>query len=197
MKQDHEQSRAARFPLTVSQTFGAAAILCAAALGMCVRYARDHGYVINTTPSLPRGLWQTTPIHGPVQRGEIVLLCPLKTEAFILAYRRGYLGGGDCPSGFERMQKPIVALPGDKVQVSVQGISVNGQWLKNSVSLATDMRNRPLPVVPPGAYTVAPNTVWVVSTFNRLSYDSRYFGPVPLSDIKGSARPIFVEGDQW
>jgi len=197
MNNEDERSRAGRLPLTISQTFGAAAILCAAALGICVHFAREHGYVINTTPSLPRGLWQTTPIHGPVRRGEIVLLCPLKTEAFILAYHRGYLGAGDCPSGFERMQKPIVALPGDKVQVSVQGITVNGQWLRNSASLATDTRNRPLPVMPHGAYTVAPDTVWVVSTFNHLSYDSRYFGPVPLSDIKSSARPIFVEGDQW
>jgi type IV secretory pathway protease TraF len=32
----------------------------------------------------------------------------------------------------------------------------------------------------------------VISSYNPLSFDSRYFGPFPISSIEGLARPLFV-----
>jgi type IV secretory pathway protease TraF len=39
---------------------------------------------------------------------------------------------------------------------------------------------------------VAKGEVWVISSYNPLSFDSRYFGPVPISRIEGFARPLFI-----
>jgi type IV secretory pathway protease TraF len=35
-------------------------------------------------------------------------------------------------------------------------------------------------LVPLGTYAVSPGTAWVISSYNRFSFDSRYFGPVRL-----------------
>jgi conjugative transfer signal peptidase TraF len=86
--------------------------------------------------------------------------------------------------------KPIVAEAGDAVDVSVQGIAVNGSLLRNSAPLRVDTKGRPLPTWRFGHYVVGPGTVWVASSYTRRSFDSRYFGPVPTSSIRAYVRPL-------
>ena len=77
--------------------------------------------------------------------------------------------------------KPIVASAGDKVKVTSWGISVNGKLLPNSAPRGLDTYQRSMPQWPAGEYLVKPGTVWVISSFNDRSFDSRYFGPIYLS----------------
>jgi type IV secretory pathway protease TraF len=39
---------------------------------------------------------------------------------------------------------------------------------------------------------VAKGEVWVISSYNRLSFDGRYFGPVAISRVEGLAQPLIV-----
>jgi type IV secretory pathway protease TraF len=84
----------------------------------------------------------------------------------------------------EPLIKPVVARAGDVVKFSSQGISVNGSLIKNTAPLYLDGANRPLTHWEFGVYRVVQGEVWVASTYNYGSYDSRYFDPVRISSIR-------------
>jgi type IV secretory pathway protease TraF len=39
---------------------------------------------------------------------------------------------------------------------------------------------------------VPPGQVWLLSGHDSRSFDSRYFGPVPVANVQGVARPVWV-----
>ena len=80
--------------------------------------ASQLGFRINSTPSLPEGLWKVTALSGPVQRGQIVSIYPTDTATFKMALSRHYLSWGLCPGGYTSLLKPIAAIPGDCVAIS-------------------------------------------------------------------------------
>ena len=162
-----------------------------AAAGACG--AHEFGLRLNPTASMPVGLWRVSAVDGPLHRGETVSLC-LPTAVSALARQRGYIDGGECPGDYAPLLKPIAAVAGDVVEVGQGGISVNGVQLRDSAALAHDEAGRPLQAVPDGRYVVPTGFVWVISEHNPLSFDSRYFGPVPASNVLGRASPVFVEG---
>lgn len=152
----------------------------------------DHlGLRINTTPSLPRGLWVVVGDPGTVRIGDVVTFCPPLVPALVEARERGYVGPGNCPGGLEPMMKPVVALAGDTVAVSSAGVSINGQVLVHSKPLTRDGAGRPLPQAEGG--TVAASQVWVLSAHNERSFDSRYFGSIPHAQLTAILRPLWTE----
>ena len=160
-----------------------------AALVFC---AHSAGLRVNESSSLPVGIWRVSPFDRDLRRGDIVSFCPPGTPAFREAWRRGYLSAGHCEGGYEPLLKPVAAIAGDRVEGTDDGIRVNGRLIPSSKSLNRDGLGRTLPS--PGAHDVivAKGEVWVISSHNSLSFDSRYFGPVPISSIVGLARPLFV-----
>jgi type IV secretory pathway protease TraF len=46
--------------------------------------------------------------------------------------------------------------------------------------------------VPAGFHSVRTGEVWLLSVHHPRSFDSRYFGAVPVTNIQGVARPIWV-----
>ena len=84
-------------------------------------------------------------------------------------------------------------LSGDLVQISPNGISVNDSGIPNTAPLTRDSGGRAISHWPFGQYRVAPGTVWAVSSYNAKSFDSRYFGPVRITDIKHYLKPVWTE----
>ena len=160
-----------------------------AALVFCAHVA---GLRINESPSLPIGIWRVSLLDRDLRRGDIVSFCPPDTPVFREAWRRGYLSAGHCEGGYEPLLKPVAAIAGDRVSGTHEGIRINGRLIANSKSLTLDGSGRTLPS--PGAknFILAEGEVWVISSYNPLSFDSRYFGPVPISSIEGLALPLFV-----
>ena len=76
--------------------------------------------------------------------------------------------------------------------VSEAGVAVNGKLLPNSKQYLKDGIGRPMPLVPSGTYAVSPGTVWVISSYNRFSFDSRYFGPVRLDEKVQYAKLLWL-----
>lgn len=151
------------------------------------------GVRINATPSMPRGLWLLAGGARPeVRRSDVLVLCIPDPAVVRLGRERGYLGNGPCPDGSEPLVKPAAAVAGDRVLVSPDGVAVNGAVLPHSAQLAADSAGRPLPRWPAGVYAVRPGEVWAVATQAPNSWDSRYWGPVPLSSVFGVARPLAV-----
>jgi conjugative transfer signal peptidase TraF len=142
------------------------------------------GLRINSSPSLPVGFYLVTARSD----GTLVEFCPPQPFAG-LALARGYRDPGSCADGGAPLLKPVVARSGDVVQLSPEGIAVNGRHLPNTAPLKNDTKGRPLTSWVPGRYTVGSDAVWVASSYNGRSFDSRYFGPVPLRSIRNYVRP--------
>jgi conjugative transfer signal peptidase TraF len=160
-------------------------------LGLLVVGAWGIGLCWNNSPSMPEGLYRTVAFHGPTYRGKAVTVCPGKAVA-ALGLARGYIDPGACPGGVTALLKPVVAVPGDTVTIDASGIAVNGQLLPHSTPLDHDGANRPLQAMTFGIYQVGPDEVWLVSSHDPRSWDSRYWGPVPIATIRDEAFSVIV-----
>jgi conjugative transfer signal peptidase TraF len=105
---------------------------------------------------------------------------------------RGYLSRGDCPAGAEPVAKLVGALPGDVVTVEPDSVAINGVRLTDSRSASRDSAGRMLRHVSWGVRRVKAGEVWLFGFNDPRSWDSRYFGPVPITTIRGSLKPIFT-----
>lgn len=170
-----------------------AAVCCSAALaivsatGTACAYAA--GYRVNTTASMPLGLWRVLPAKT-IARGDVVWVCPPENSIFREARRFGFVPAGFCKGDFNPLLKPVAAIAGDEVRVRDNGIYVNGELLPNSAPAVRDAMGRRLPRVPRRDFVVKPGQVWLISTYNPASFDSRYFGPLDTSLIVGHAEPV-------
>jgi conjugative transfer signal peptidase TraF len=145
------------------------------------------GIRVNATMSEPIGLYMRTADPD----GPLVEFCPPEPFAH-LSRTRGYRPRGNCQDGAAPLLKAIVARPGDAVELSPRGIAVNGTLLPNTAPRTLDSAGRKLTPWPPGKYLVQDGTVWVASIYHPRSFDSRYFGPIPLAAIQNHVRPLIV-----
>ena len=99
------------------------------------------GLRINASPSLPVGLY----IISSKPEANLAEFCPAEPFAS-LAISRGYRDRGACRDGATPLLKPVVARPGDVVEVSEQGIAVNGRLVPNTVARSADTYGRPYSV---------------------------------------------------
>jgi conjugative transfer signal peptidase TraF len=162
------------------------------ALMLGILVAEAGGLRVNATASMPRGIWRVEVAGARIERGEVVSVCPPDSPAIREAARRGYIPAGACPGGREPLIKPVAAIPGDLVTVTARGIAVNGEPVGDSGPLEKDSAGRPLRPIPAGAYRVPAGAVWLLSGHDLRSFDSRYFGAVPVANIQGIARPVWV-----
>jgi conjugative transfer signal peptidase TraF len=167
-------------------TFGAATAVIAASIPLYT-----SGYRINETESLPRGVWQLT--EPTFRRGEIVSFCPdPQLPAIRDAVARDYLRSGSCASGIEPMFKRIVGLAGDHVEISRDGVRINGaDPIPNTAPLTVDGNGKPLRQQPP-KQVVGRSSLFVISEYSPWSYDSRYFGPIERTTVLGAANPVWL-----
>ncbi len=89
--------------------------------------------------------------------------------------------------------KRVIGLPGDTVELREKVIHVNGEkWEDpygvNKGGLYGEFSERNVNF---GPYTVPEGNVFVMGDNRDRSYDSRYWGPVPVKDIKGRAFVIY------
>jgi len=163
-----------------------AAIAFAAAIAIAV--GRASGIRISTTDSAaPAGVYRIVG-HG-VRRDELVAAC-LPITVAKLGLARGYVRAGDCSGNAEPVEKVIGALPGDLLDIEPGWVSVNGVRFPDSATVSRDSAGRPLAHVPRGKRRVAPGEVWLFGFNDPRSWDSRYFGPVPLASIRGEVKPV-------
>lgn len=151
------------------------------------------GVRLNLSGSMPIGLYVIDGSAGSIpRRGSIVLVCLPRSVADFAA-DRGYVPhGGACADGTAPVGKPVLAIPGDTVSVTLAGISLNGRLVPNSKSLAVDHRGRPLPQLGRGSYVVNAGEMWLVSQYSPFSFDSRYFGAVPIGQMRTRVRQLWT-----
>jgi conjugative transfer signal peptidase TraF len=145
--------------------------------------------ISNTDSAAPAGVYRV--VSGKFHRGDLVAAClPIWIAQQGLA--RGYLRTGACPGDAEPVGKIVGALPGDIVEIEPAWIGVNGMRFKRSVVAERDSAGRALPHVAWGSHRVQAGEVWLFGLNDRRSWDSRYFGPVPLANVRGQIKPVVV-----
>ena len=162
----------------------------AVAAAVLIAAGNAFGILIsNTDSAAPAGVYR---IAGKkIERGELVAGClPIAGARKSLA--RGYLRTGGCPGDAEPVDKMVGALPGDVVDIEPGWVAVNGRRFSDSATASHDSPGRPLSHVAWGRRTVGAKQIWLFGFNDPRSWDSRYFGPVPLSNVRGDLKPVIT-----
>ena len=151
---------------------------------------KQAGFRINTSPSIPLGIYRTT--TSPLSVGSYVLLCPENKEPFITAQKRDYIGAGYCPGGLGYMFKRVAALPNDVITTTANGMYINGKLYPDSKPFKHDALNRVLPIWHAHQTRLKAGEVVLMTQGDKNSFDARYFGPLPQQQIVSVVRPVLT-----
>lgn len=157
-------------------------------LPFIVLAAGIRGYRTNTTPSEPLGLWRIASLTRSPQIGDRVFVCLPPDDVALAAIERGYLRFGLCEGWSAPLIKTVMALRGNEVAIG-RHVTIDGAILPHSKVQAYDGKGRRM--LPHSGGIIPENHVFLHSPFVG-SYDSRYFGPVPTSQIIGLAEEVFT-----
>jgi conjugative transfer signal peptidase TraF len=163
------------------------AVFSLIALGLACYLA---GLKINTTKSIPIGIYQLTDV--PIGKGEYVIFCPPQTALFDEARERGYISAGFCPGRYGYMMKRVLGVEGDMVSSGNEGIIVNGKLLPASAPREEDSAGRMLSRYTFSDYKLKESELLLMSDMSGTSFDGRYFGPVDVGQVRGVIKPLIV-----
>lgn len=173
---------------------GSAATVALAALAWASFAKPLPRLVYNPSNSVPVGWYRvdpmvqqppsgTSPKPAPLQVGSIVLV-RLPAHAAALSAQRGYLP----------LQVPLLkrvgAVAPQRVCTIGQALRIDGHTV--ATTLRADRLGRPLR----GwlqCRRLRSGEVFLLSVTNPASFDSRYFGPVRIPDVIGTAHPLWLE----
>lgn len=137
--------------------------------------------IYNPSDSVPVGWYRIRPT-APAHIGSVVLT-RLPPDVAALAAQRGYL-----PSHIPLLKRVGAAAPQHVCivdgQVRIDGVPV-------AAVLPADRMGRSLPFWPQ-CRALADGELFLLSTTNPASFDSRYFGPIQASAVIGIAQPIYL-----
>lgn len=161
--------------------FAGALIVLAVSAGELIRLS-GHALYVNDSPSMPRGLYWIRLDVLPSERGEVVVFRP--TQAFAhLIYGRGWLPR-DMP-----LIKPVGGVAGDIY------CAIDGRFLVDGEDagpiFARDAQGRLVPQMA-GCHRVERGTFLPVSSYLPRSFDGRYMGTVPVSNVIGTGVPVLT-----
>lgn len=166
-----------------------AVILCMdiglAALLMPLAIPNRVQLVYNPSDSVARGWYRIGEIDS-LHVGNIVL-ARLPAPAAALAAQRGYL-----PAGIPLLKSIGAVAP---QRVCVDGTSVRIDDVAMATVMHADGSGRPLLTWQQCRY-LARGELFLLSSTNSASFDSRYFGPILTSSVIGSAQPLWTWGMQ-
>lgn len=137
--------------------------------------------VYNPSDSVSRGWYRIVPADS-LQVGGIVL-ARLPAQAVALAAQRGYL-----PTGIPLLKRIGALAP---QRVCIDGASVRIDDVVVAAVMRADGRGRPMSGWQQCRWLVR-GELFLLSSTNQVSFDSRYFGPIRAPDVIGSAQPIWT-----
>jgi len=149
---------------------------------------------MNVSKSAPLGLYLRKNMSGPLKKGSLTALClPLPIAKVALSKRYLiYIKQSSCPGHAPMVLKRIVALPGDRIDLLESGVWINGTHVPGSELRSRDSRGQTLPHFPNGRYRVSSGFIWLLGENMKVSWDSRYYGPVPESSVQFSVQPLLT-----
>lgn len=137
--------------------------------------------VYNPSDSVPRGWYRIGPPDS-LHVGSIVL-ARLPTNAAALAAQRGYL-----PEHIPLLKR-VGAMSPQQVCIEKHIVRIDG--VAEAFARTVDGRGRPLSAWQQ-CRRLHDGELFLLSATNPASFDSRYFGPVAVSTVIGSAQPLWT-----
>lgn len=144
----------------------------------------DIRFIWNASASVPVGLYRIVP-GNHVDVTDLAVVIPPDGLAGYLD-ERGYL-----PRGVPLIKR-VLALGGTTVCRSGSAIVAYG--MTYGEARTQDTRGRPLPVWQ-GCHAIGDGDAFFMNWDSPDSFDSRYFGPLPLSIVVGRAIPLWTDDD--
>ncbi|HBD9221501.1 TPA: conjugative transfer signal peptidase TraF [Legionella pneumophila] len=148
------------------------------------------GFRINLTESIPIGLYRITGTE-PLKNA-YVIFCPDDRKTFRLAKNRGYIDHGLYCHGYGYLMKKVVAVSGDILSVTNEGVYVNQMLIPYSKPKLQDGMKRTLPQWQVMNYQLQEDEIMTMTSQSEWSFDGRYYGLVHTRQIKGMITPIWV-----
>jgi len=139
--------------------------------------------VYNPSDSVARGWYRIVPADS-LQVGSIVL-ARLPAPAAVLAAQRDYL-----PASIPLLKRIGAVAP---QRVCMDGASVRIDDVVVAAVMRADGHGRPLSAWSQCRH-LANGELFLLSSTNPASFDSRYFGPILASSVIGSAQPLWTWG---
>ena len=168
----------------------AALSACGLAALACSAFIRpDARFVYNASDSVPVGWYRVDPAGpqpGASPVGSIVLI-RLPEASASLAAQRGYL-----PIGIPLLKR-VAAMAGQRVCIADRIVHIDGVTV--AAARVADRAGRLLQAWPE-CRRLRHGELFLLSTTNTASFDSRYFGPVEASAVLGIAHPLLLEMDK-
>jgi|TARA_R110002167_G_scaffold184717_1_gene385201 conjugative transfer signal peptidase TraF len=137
------------------------------------------GVRYNFTNSMKTGFY-TMDHKEAYQLGDTVEVC-LPNKFANLGFKRSYLMSGSCPDGIQPLVKEIIGVPGDVIDVTHKGMTVNGTFY-DAPQHSKDSKGRPLETFEAHNLKIKGYLVYGKNDY-QLSWDSRYYGVLPSSSI--------------
>ena len=170
------------------KVFSAAMLLTFA---ICSIY--DLGFRFNFTSSMAKGVYTLKASETRPLRGDLVSFCLESNNSFsAVANDREYIGPGACANGLKPLLKYLAGLPGDTVEISPDGIILNGSYLVGTTRPEFDSQGRSIPPSLLNDGVIPENMALVISQQHSGSFDSRHFGLVPLESLQ-KVEPILIQ----
>jgi conjugative transfer signal peptidase TraF len=154
------------------------ALACALAFVLLAKAFLQDRLILNRTASIPRGVYWLSRGAAP-ERGELVAF-PIPEHVRALFRERKLV-----PSAFfSLLSKPVAAVSGDHVCIRDERVFINEQLIA-TVS-RVDSRGRDMPIA--ALCRELADEVFVLT--DGASFDSRYLGPIPKTDVVGTLTPL-------
>jgi conjugative transfer signal peptidase TraF len=162
------------FPLIVS--------LCVLAALLLLFKHLSTRYLIQVSASMPKGVYKIKAADN-VSLGQIVIFKIPKNVSDLVQKRRW------APEGLTYLlMKPIAAKAGDRILISEKGLFLNSVYV--GAVERFDSVGLPLPAIY-GEFVLKQNELFTLS-YHENSFDSRYFGPIQKSAVKGVVEPLII-----
>ncbi|MGA4475990.1 S26 family signal peptidase [Ectopseudomonas chengduensis] len=152
------------------------------ALGWAALTTSPPRLVYNASDSVPVGWYRIAPANSMVP-GDLVLV-HLPPEVRSLAAQRGYL-----PANVPLL-KTVAAMAPQQVCVQGSQVRIDGDLVAKR--LRWDRKGRALPTWQ-SCRSLVGDELFLLSSSNPASFDSRYFGPISADAVIGRAQPLWLE----
>lgn len=149
------------------------------------------GFRINLTESIPIGLYRIT--SAKPLKNAYVIFCPDDRQSFRLAKNRGYIDHSLNCGGYGYLMKKVVAVSGDILSVTHEGVFVNQTLLPFSKPKLMDGMNRILPQWQKLDYPLKEDEVMTMTNQSEWSFDGRYYGLIHIGQIKGVITSLWIK----